>query len=949
MAKPLSYKDGIGRKDLLAVRRRFVSIHRERLRRIAAELSTHQRAFIDLLPLLIHTNHPMLPGFVATEAPAGIPDYSPTQAVIRQARKLGRSFEYKKRARRSFAIQGLYLMGSIGSIGHSSGSDFDVWLCHDPELSPEGLSQLRLKTQKIEEWAEELSLEVHFFLMDVDEFRQGKHDTISHESSGSTQPHLLLEEFYRTGVLLAGRYPIWWLVPPEEEGRYDEFVEMLFHKRFVDPVDCLNFGNLQSLPPEEFLGAAHWQLFKGIESPYKTILKLFLTEAYSEDYPKVRWLCQEAKRSIYEGSFDMDSLDPYILMYRRVESYLSSRGETKRLEMARRCFYIKADQTLSKDHRRARNDWKRDLLSSLAKEWKWDQGELITLDSRLNWKIDQVMDERNTLVRELTHSYRLLTDFAREFASSNAIDPQEINLLGRKLYTAMEKRPGKIDRVNPGISRSLIESRVSIHHARTRGDSMAWFLFLGDIREKEARVTSPLKTCQSLIELLAWCHLNQVIDHNSNILLYPKNNPVRPEELYALISTLYNRYPIHETLEVPIDQLAAPPRALSCSLYLNTGHDPMAHLSKQGKQLTSDRSDPLSFGAAHTSLVRSMDQLITTSWGETLVTNREGTSGLLEGICYYLRMTLLVAPNIKAAPVSAHSFSSIRGGSTAKRVEQLFNDVLHFFGPNGMGLEGRYILQIGDEYSQIYRKNDRFIYFSIEGEEELHEVLSEPQVSFRPIYIDRATLKQSPLPTIFNMNKEGVIQVFYHSHGGMTALYILDEHGSLFQQQLSGMDDHFLLVQQQRFLSGLRLLRSFLVTNEPAERLLLDAPEFHQLIQDRTTQFSAEPRTPPRHRLPDNYLDLQVTCDRLDVRQASILITCGDQDFDSFEYGEQLYTEVTRHILSSRRGRQDYPIYLTGLQLSGTIAEDNTSTIELLHFKKRVEMKLNEALKDLLR
>jgi len=282
MAKPLSYKDGIGRKDLLAVRRRFVSIHRERLRRIAAELTTHQRAFIDLLPLLIHINHPMLPGFVSTEAPAGIPDYSPTLAIIRQARKLGRSFEYKKRARRRFAIEGLYLMGSIGSIGHSSGSDFDVWLCHDPKLSEDEINQLRLKTQKIEEWADELHLEVHFFLMDVNEFRQGKHDTISHESSGSTQPHLLLEEFYRTGVLLAGRYPIWWLVPPEEEANYDEFVEMLFHKRFVDPADCLNFGNLQSLPPEEFLGAAHWQLFKGIESPYKTILKLFLTEAYSE-------------------------------------------------------------------------------------------------------------------------------------------------------------------------------------------------------------------------------------------------------------------------------------------------------------------------------------------------------------------------------------------------------------------------------------------------------------------------------------------------------------------------------------------------------------------------------------------------------------------------------------------------------------------------------------------
>ncbi len=948
MPKALSYKEGIGRKDLLAVRRRFVGIHRERLKRIAAELTLHQRPFIELLPLLIHINHPMLPGFVATDAPAGIPDYSPTQAIIRAARKLSRSFAYKKRARRRFAIQGLYLMGSIGSIGHSSGSDFDVWLCYNPDLSASELAQLREKAQRIEEWAKELYLEVHFFLMDVNEFREGKHDNISHESSGSTQPHLLLEEFYRSGLLLAGRYPIWWLVPPEEEANYNAFVKMLFHKRFVNPVDCIDFGNLQSLPPEEFLGAAHWQLFKGIESPYKTILKLLLTEAYSEDYPNVRWLCQEAKRHIYEGDFDMDSLDPYMQMYRRVENYLTARDETKRLDMARRCFYIKTEQTLSKEKSRARTSWKKELLKALVHQWDWDQATLTLLDSRLNWKIDQVMDERNTLVRELTHSYRLLTDFAREFASSNAIDPKEIGLLGRKLYTAMEKRPGKIDRINPGISRSLIESRVSIHLANTRGDGLAWFLFLGNVKEKEARVTSPLKTTQSLIELLAWCHLNQVIDHNSNIILYPKSNPVRSEELYALISTLYNRYPIHETLEVPMEQLAAPPYALSCSLFLNTGHDPMAHLARQGKQLTTDRSDPLSFGAAHNSLVKSVDQLITTSWGETLVITHPGHSGLLDSLCHYLRLTLLVDANREPTPVTAHSFSSIRGGSTAKRVEQLFSDVLAHFGPKGQGLGGRYVLQLGDEYSLIQRKNEHFIHHPIDDDDELQQVLSEPQARYRPIYIDRAALTKSPLPTLFQLNQKGVIQVFYHSHTGETDLYILDEHGSLFQQKLQGMDDHYLLVQQQRFLNGLRLIRSLLLTEEPADRLLLDAPEFYQLIQNRTGKFTTETRTPPRHRLPDNYMDLQVTCDRLDLGQSAMLITCGDEDFDSFEHGEQIYSRVAGHILASRRGRQDYPIYLTGLQFSGTIAEGNASTIELLQFKKQLEAKLNGALRQLL-
>jgi len=456
MAEAVSYKDGIGRKELQTVRRRFLGIHRERLHRITEELRPSQRVFIELLPLLFHINHPILPGFTGTTTPVGIPDYAPTQPVLRTARKLSKSFAYKKRARRRYRIHGIYLMGSIGSIAHTTGSDLDVWLCHDPELSPRDQEKLKEKARKIEQWASELNLEAHIFVMDADSFRRGQLDTLSHESSGSTQPHLLLEEFYRTGVLLAGRYPIWWLVPPEEESNYSNYVEMLIRKRFVDPLDCLDFGGLENLPAGEFLGAAHWQLYKGIESPYKAILKLLLTEAYAQNYPQIHWLCQEAKSAVYDGRIKMNELDPYLLMYRRVEQYLKQREEPKRLELARRCFYFKTEQTLSRDHPGYQQRWKQELLQELVKDWGWNNSTLRFLDSRQVWKIDRVMEERNILVRELTHSYRLLTDFFRDYADNKTINPEELSLLGRKLYTVLEKRPGKIDSINPGIANNLV-------------------------------------------------------------------------------------------------------------------------------------------------------------------------------------------------------------------------------------------------------------------------------------------------------------------------------------------------------------------------------------------------------------------------------------------------------------------------------------------------------------
>ncbi len=946
MADAVDYRDGIGRKDLQKIRRRFLGLHRERLRRIEAELRPGQRQFITLLPLLFHINHPMLPGFVTTQTPAGIADFTPSQSQLRAAKKISRSFAYRKRARRRYHIQGLYLMGSIGSIAHNAGSDLDIWLCHDPRLSSRAKTTLRAKVVSIEQWAKEQGFEAHIYLIDAEAFRRGELDQISYDSSGTTQHRLLLEEFYRTGVLLAGRYPLWWMVPPEQEPNYSEYAAMLLHKRFVNPLDCIDFGGLEKLPADEFFGAAHWQLFKGISSPYKSILKLLLTEAYSQDYPHIRWLCQEAKSAIYAGDFYLNDLDPYVLMYRRVEQYLLQRGEFKRLELARRCFYFKTELPLSKQQPRLEMSWQQTLLQRMTRQWGWGKKDLLLLDAREQWKIDRVLEERNTLVRELTHSYRLLTDFARAYAHSGRIDPQELSLLGRKLYTALEKRPGKIDSINPGISRSLMEERVSLHFREHQDEGSSWLLFLGEVNEEQALVTSPIKTTSGLIEMLTWCHLNRVMRTATRVTLYPEQGPVRVAELHALLSTLRNIYPDGSEVECDMEQLASPPHALSCTLFINTGTDPMKHLSRVGKQLTSNRSDPLSFGASHVSLVGKIEQLISTNWGETLVLSYQGSGGLLNSLCHYLKSTLSHHSPGPIPEVSAHCFSSVRATGIARRVQKLYNDVRHNFERQEGGTDRRYLLQADDEYYLIQRKREGFSYIALQTLEELLELLGENHNSFQALCVDDQALQETPFPAIFTRNRPAIIQLFYHTTRDTTLLYLLDEQGALFQQEMAATDEHYLLLQQQRFLDGIRLLRS-LLAEEPAHRLLLDRPEFYRLDRDRKGLFFCTPRTPPRHRLPDSYLELRLVSDSLDLRQSPHLLICGDQEFSSFEYGDRLFPAVAEYILSQRRNQQSYPIYLTGLELSRTAGEGTGSTIDLFNLKKRLEGRLNHALNTL--
>ena len=195
MNQSIDFSDGISRRDLGLIKDRFFELHRQRLDRICDDLREPQRDFLTLLPLYLHINHPLLPGYVSSDAPSGIFGYEPDAEILRMAKSHCRGFQYNKHAHNSFPIHGIYVMGSVGSIAYSKRSDLDFWVCYDPSISNEQLELLQKKLTKLEEHAAKYRLEVHFFPMNLELFRKGETQALSKESSGSMQHILLLEEF----------------------------------------------------------------------------------------------------------------------------------------------------------------------------------------------------------------------------------------------------------------------------------------------------------------------------------------------------------------------------------------------------------------------------------------------------------------------------------------------------------------------------------------------------------------------------------------------------------------------------------------------------------------------------------------------------------------------------------------------------------------------------------
>ena len=63
--------------EMRAVKRRFVALNTDRLKRVKESLEPRQRVFLQLLPLMFHIDHPMLPGYLSNKTPCGISDYMP--------------------------------------------------------------------------------------------------------------------------------------------------------------------------------------------------------------------------------------------------------------------------------------------------------------------------------------------------------------------------------------------------------------------------------------------------------------------------------------------------------------------------------------------------------------------------------------------------------------------------------------------------------------------------------------------------------------------------------------------------------------------------------------------------------------------------------------------------------------------------------------------------------
>ncbi|MFW1433411.1 class I adenylate cyclase [Vibrio parahaemolyticus] len=772
---------------------RLDNLNQQRIDRALALMDSQSQQVFHLIPALLNYNHPVIPGYYDADVPYGVHglELNPIQQQFIDDIQLAIGQPLKTAEKP--AILGLYTMGSTSSIGQSTSSDLDIWVCISPEMDCDERELLTNKCLLITDWAQSQGVEANFFLMDEERFRSNHSEEMTGDNCGSSQHLLLLDEFYRSAVRIAGQRLLWQIVPPEMEECYDEYVSQLCSDGYIDCSEWIDFGKLNRIPAEEYFGSNLWQLYKSIDSPYKSVLKAILLEAYSWEYPHTQLLSIDTKRRFFAHEPDLYGMDAYYLMLEKVTRYLERIQDDTRLDLVRRCFYLKTHEKLSREPDVGSVAWRREALSDMIAKWNWDDSVVAELDDRRNWKVEQVKVVHHALLDALMQSYRNLIQFARRNDITSAISPQDISILARKLYAAFEVLPGKVTLLNPQISPDLHEPDLSFIEVKEGGvNKSGWYLYKQPLIAHRILGQPCLEHHEYLSKLVSWAFFNGLITESTRLHAVVREAQLDIDKFYQMVSDLRNTFALRKRRPT-MQALASPCEISQLAMFINFENDPTSELSGRSLKVDVKNTDIFSFGPEHKNLVGSVDLVYRNSWHEVRTLHFKGETAMLDAL-----KTILGKMHQDALPpesVDVFCYAKNMRGVMRNMVYQLLAECIDLrLKPVEQEKRRRFkAMRLGNQTYGLFFERRGVSVQKLENSIDFYRCISTNKLKGSPLLmLDREQEYQLP-EAVDGFASEGLVQFFFEDNEDGFNIYVLDESNQVeVYHQFSGSKDEMI-------------------------------------------------------------------------------------------------------------------------------------------------------------
>ncbi len=546
----------------------------------AVKFKEAKAAFLfKIIPFLLHCNYEDLPGFIDDEgSPYGIYHFNPQKLITKELfqRYFPYSTSLRKETKSPFPstpyIHSLKTIGSIGTIAQTEKSDCDYWVSvRFSEFGEGQLKKLEEKCKAIEKWAAKFGNEIYFFLMDIDQTRENSYEArAEEESAGSAIKLLLKDELFRTHILVAGKIPLWWLIPPGlTDTEYKSFVLELPKKEKINLASFVDLGYISNLPKSEIFGACLWQMNKALDSPFKSVLKFaYLEQLLGNKEQNLNLFSDKIKLLVTyteniskdTEALDIDEIDPYLLMAKELVAFYQHDNSAKtRSEFIRSCLFLKTLEGIESHKKLGGSQKYLQSTMELMEDWDLMPNDVSHYLNFQYWKHKTLIEEGAKVHEYLIGTYKRLRWYLRVFEKEDTgltITEHDIAVLGRKLFTFHEKKENKIDYAK-SLSRDIMaRSDITIHVARLEGTDY-FFAFQGrhDNNTIKENKDSIIKRENHLIRLITWLIINGILTEKTNLHLTKNYLPIDLSDIQSLVETITSTFPKISFSHISADQL----------------------------------------------------------------------------------------------------------------------------------------------------------------------------------------------------------------------------------------------------------------------------------------------------------------------------------------------------------------------------------------------------------
>lgn len=451
---------------LIRMKAAFSNYNVVRMREALRYLSSSQFELFTKIPFFIHVNHPQFPGYVPEPPEAcGIHNFKNSgfyKAAV-ENKEISRDILETKTDIQNPCVLGFYHIGSLGTFTQSSQSDFDYWVIIDKTcFTEQRYYNLEKKLNHIVKFSRDnFDQEVTFFIMDQTDIRQDCYAGFEAPETMIAPKLFIKEEFYRTFLMIAGKIPIWTILPANmQQGAYDRLVAHLFRQPDLAFLlkDFIDLGKVEMPSLKDIYQGIRWHICKSKEDPVKALLKATMILSHiTDEKDSATLLCDQLKDNFAKTGIDDCENDPYKILFDRVLDYheVHAQDELKLIKKAiflRLCSYPKVKLPES-------GSPKKQLLEKYIRTWNIPASHVKKLISYPNWPEKGKQHLDRTLIQRLAGIYQQINTQGK--AVEKELHPAEqrnMKMLNNKVKECLNRQDGKISASSNFLTRYALSS-----------------------------------------------------------------------------------------------------------------------------------------------------------------------------------------------------------------------------------------------------------------------------------------------------------------------------------------------------------------------------------------------------------------------------------------------------------------------------------------------------------